>query len=365
MIIDYDRLNDRVEEFISLHFSNARKNSGKFYMGNKYGEAGDSLCINLNGGYRGKWTDFATSESGDVMDLIKAKFNDNIEESYKFAESFLGVLPSKTILHQRSATKTKYNQEDKSKQIKACMGEFWNKPSIALNEAKEGKPNKAMLYLKSRNLDITKLQHVSSSIRYHPKAYYGWVERLPLDFNPTMFEYKRLETGYMLYAPAMTCQINNFDGNFKGVHKTFLWYDSNNKIVKKLPVEKPKKIFGSMQGSFIYINRSINKKWADKDFDSIVIGEGVEDCLTYAIHEDPDAMVICGLNIGNLKNIQFPPCVKHVFFIRQNPGTTGEDLLCDKTIDGWNEQYNVHIIKTRPEYKDINDMYMDIGAINA
>ncbi|MEC8543193.1 MAG: hypothetical protein VXY89_06485, partial [SAR324 cluster bacterium] len=51
-------------------FPDGRIESGHFKIGSLDGEAGRSLSVILNGDRAGMWTDFATSDHGDLLDLI-------------------------------------------------------------------------------------------------------------------------------------------------------------------------------------------------------------------------------------------------------------------------------------------------------
>jgi hypothetical protein len=60
---------DRLETMLQEFFPQGRFRGGKFYVGDVDGAAGKSLVVELDGAKRGLWTDFATGDGGDVIDL--------------------------------------------------------------------------------------------------------------------------------------------------------------------------------------------------------------------------------------------------------------------------------------------------------
>ncbi|MDH5528262.1 MAG: hypothetical protein OEY97_13270, partial [Nitrospirota bacterium] len=62
-------LSDRLESMLAYLFPNGTTRNGTFQVGDLQGSKGNSLSVELTGGRRGLWTDFATGEGGDVIDL--------------------------------------------------------------------------------------------------------------------------------------------------------------------------------------------------------------------------------------------------------------------------------------------------------
>lgn len=60
---------DRLESALAYLFPNGTTRNGTFQVGDLMGSKGDSLSVALSGDKRGLWTDFATGEGGDVIDL--------------------------------------------------------------------------------------------------------------------------------------------------------------------------------------------------------------------------------------------------------------------------------------------------------
>ncbi|MDH5528279.1 MAG: AAA family ATPase [Nitrospirota bacterium] len=62
-------LSDRLESMLAYLFPNGVTRNGTFQVGDLHGSKGNSLSVELAGDKRGLWTDFATGEGGDVIDL--------------------------------------------------------------------------------------------------------------------------------------------------------------------------------------------------------------------------------------------------------------------------------------------------------
>ena len=60
---------DRVEAVLLYLYPQGRIRGAKFYVGDVDGSAGKSLVVELGGARRGLWTDFATGDGGDLIDL--------------------------------------------------------------------------------------------------------------------------------------------------------------------------------------------------------------------------------------------------------------------------------------------------------
>jgi twinkle protein len=68
-----------------------RKKGPEWKAGSVAGESGDSLSVRLSGPKAGVWSDFATGESGDLLDLWAACRGQSIAEAINDAKAFLGI----------------------------------------------------------------------------------------------------------------------------------------------------------------------------------------------------------------------------------------------------------------------------------
>jgi len=71
-----------------------KKHGAEWKAGSKSGEAGNSLSVRLTGAKAGVWKDFATGESGDLLDLFMAVHGYSFPEALADAKRFLNVVDS-------------------------------------------------------------------------------------------------------------------------------------------------------------------------------------------------------------------------------------------------------------------------------
>ena len=65
-------LAERLEALVRELLPDGRREGHEWLVGNVHGERGSSLGVHLSGPKTGVWCDFATGESGDALDLVKA-----------------------------------------------------------------------------------------------------------------------------------------------------------------------------------------------------------------------------------------------------------------------------------------------------
>lgn len=85
------QLAQRAEDIVRTLFPAGKRHGSEWCVGNISGEAGTSLKIHLKGTKAGVWSDFATGESGDLLDLWAKKNNLSIGQALKQTCDYLGI----------------------------------------------------------------------------------------------------------------------------------------------------------------------------------------------------------------------------------------------------------------------------------
>lgn len=85
------RLAQQADNFARFLFPLGKKSGNEWCVGNLQGESGSSLKINLKGTKAGVWCDFATGQSGDLIDLWAHKEGVSILEAMKGVKAYLGI----------------------------------------------------------------------------------------------------------------------------------------------------------------------------------------------------------------------------------------------------------------------------------
>lgn len=85
------RLAERAEEVAAYLLPGGRRQGREFCAGSTAGEKGDSLKVCIAGGKAGVWSDFATGEAGDLLDLWCAVRGLALPETLSEARAYLGI----------------------------------------------------------------------------------------------------------------------------------------------------------------------------------------------------------------------------------------------------------------------------------
>ena len=83
---------------LSLHILPAARPSGGYWqVGNVEGDAGRSLYVHRHGVKAGRWTDEATGQFGDPLDLVNAALfgGQDLRAAYAWACDWLGLNPAR------------------------------------------------------------------------------------------------------------------------------------------------------------------------------------------------------------------------------------------------------------------------------
>lgn len=87
-------LADRAGDVAAHLLPGGKKHGREWKAGSVSGEAGQSLSVCLSGDKRGVWADFASGDSGDLLDLWVACRCSSMAEAIREAKSFLGIRDS-------------------------------------------------------------------------------------------------------------------------------------------------------------------------------------------------------------------------------------------------------------------------------
>jgi hypothetical protein len=210
------RLADRAEAVCRHYLSNGRRQGNYWTVGDVRNTPGRSMFVRLKDtakGSAGRWTDAATGEHGDLLDVVREAlgliaFGDVAKE----ARAFLGVS------HESARTPTPAHQSTHTPAGSTEAG----RRLFAMSQPING--TVAETYLRGRG--ITAL-HATGALRFHPRCYYR-----PDDDRPT-------ETW-----PAMIAAVTDFDGRLTGVHRTWLAPDGTGKA----PIDTPSSAQPKKQG---------------------------------------------------------------------------------------------------------------------
>ena len=314
------RLGENAEAVCRHYLSNGRREGHYWMVGDKGNAPGRSLYLRLVDGdgrrTAGKWTDAATGERGDLLDIIAANCaHRNLAETLAEARRFLSLPPS-------DAGK----QGPRPRPRRAPAGS----PEAAARLWAASKPiagTPVRTYLAGRAL-----RHVGDvpALRCHPHCYYRRSEEDGPSVKPAY--------------PAMIAAVTDLGGSLMGVHRT--WLDPHRST--KAPVAYPRRAMGHLLG------HGVRFGLADE---VMAFGEGVETMLT--LREIAPALpLIAGLSAAHLAALEFPAPLRRLYVARERDaaGRAAFAALAERAV-----QLGIDILPLDPALDDLNSDLMQMG----
>lgn len=94
------QLAQRAEDVARKLYPDGKKQGSEWCVGNVHGDGGKSLKIHLRGTKAGVWSDFATGEGGDLLDLWAMKHGISISQALRETCEYLGIKAQKFEGHK-------------------------------------------------------------------------------------------------------------------------------------------------------------------------------------------------------------------------------------------------------------------------
>jgi hypothetical protein len=230
---------------VSRHYLSNGKRHGRYWLvGDVHNTPGRSMFVRLQDspkGPAGKWTDAATGEHGDLLDIVRESlglrdFRAVAEEARRFLK--LPRAEPERVSKPARPTVAAGSQEA-ARRLFAISGPI------------EG--TVVETYLQRRGIAHV---HHGGSLRFHPRCYYRPDEHLPTETWP-----------------AMIAGVTDLDGRITGVHRTWLDPDGFDRVrLGKAPIDTPRRAMGDLLGNAV--------RFGVADDDVLVAGEGIETMLS-------------------------------------------------------------------------------------
>ena len=307
----------REAEAVCRHYlSNGRREGSYWLVGDVRNTPGRSMFVRLKGqesgrGAAGKWTDAATGEHGDLLDVIRESsglldFRDVADE----ARRFLSLPRSGPELSPKPARPPAQTGSPEAARRLFAMSQ-----PIARTLAET--------YL--RNRGITAL-HEDGALRFHPRCYYR-----PDEDSPT-------ETW-----PAMIARVTELDGRITGAHRTWLDPDGYDRVrLGKAPIDTPRRAMGELLGNAV--------RFGVAD-DVLAAGEGIETMLSLRCVL-PTLPMVAALSANHLAALLLPLSLRRLYLAR-DADTVGEAAAV--TLTERAEAVGIEAIALSPRLGDFNE----------
>jgi len=310
----------RDAEGVCRHYlSNGRRQGRYWTVGDVRNTPGRSMFVRLSGpesgrGAAGHWTDAASAEHGDLLDVIREScgfidFRDVTEEARRFL-SLPRAEPRGTPKPVRTPVPA-------------------GSPQAAQRLFAMSQPIRRTLveaYLHHRGIAHV---HHGGSLRFHSRCYYR-----PDDGSPT-------ETW-----PAMIAAVTDLSGAITGAHRTWLAPDG----LGKAPVETPRRAMGGLLG------HAVRFGVAD---DVVAVGEGIETMLSLRCML-PAMPMAAALSANHLAAFLLPLTLRRLYIAR-DADAAGDMALA--TLTERAEAAGIEALALSPRMGDFNEDLRALGRV--
>ncbi|SMH27929.1 DUF7146 domain-containing protein [Mesorhizobium australicum] len=272
------RLGRQAEAVCRHYLSNGRRQGRYWTVGDVRNTPGRSMFVRLSGpesgpGAAGHWTDAATAEYGDLLDVIRealglVDFKDVAEEARRFL-SLPHPEPDKTRTPTgRAPGMASSGSPEAARRL------------FAMSQPVGG----TLVETYFRNRGITAL-HETTSLRFHPRCYYR-----PDEHSPTEIW------------PAMVASVTDLAGRQTGAHRTWLSPDGSGKA----PVKTPRRAMGDLLGHAVRFGVAGRV---------LAAGEGIETVLSPRMVL-PQMPMLAALSAAHLAACRFPATLRRLYVLR-------------------------------------------------
>jgi len=306
-------------ESVCRHYLPAGRREGSYWIvGDLQNNPGRSLFVRLTGpasgpGAAGKFTDGATGEHGDLLDIIRertgiSRFPDLLAEARAHLGRPQPVVPDRPVQGKAKAP--------------------GGTPAAAARLFAASVPVAGTLadtYLRSRGLTQGSMM---SALRFHPKCWHR-------DEGQTRSTTR----------PALIAAVTDGAGLCQGVHRTWLAPDGQGKA----RVETQRRAMGHLLGNAVRLT-------PHDDF--LVVGEGIETMLSL-VEAMPDLPAWAALSSGHLGAVLLPEGVQRLYIAidRDPAGRAAAERLSARATE-----LRIAVRVLEPRLGDFNDDLRANGA---
>jgi hypothetical protein len=307
----------RQAEAVCRHYLSAGQRQGNYWqVGDARNTPGRSMFVRLKDspkGLAGKWTDAATAEHGDLLDVIREScglidFADVADEARQFLS-----LPHP---EPDPPPKKRAAAPAPSGSVEAARRLFGMSQPISGTLVQS--------YLRERG--ITDLRG-TGNLRFHPRCYY----------RPD--EHSHTETW-----PAMIAAVTDLAGKITGAHRT--WLDPQRR--DKAPLDTPRRAMGDLLGNAVRFGAG---------GEVMAAGEGIETVLSVR-QVLPDMPMLAALSAAHLAAVLFPDALRRLYILRDDDpaGDGARDRLVERT-----NAAGIEAIVISPQLGDFNEDLRALG----
>ncbi|MBY3136507.1 DUF7146 domain-containing protein [Rhizobium laguerreae] len=305
-------------EAVCHHYLSAGRRAGNYWLvGDVGNNKGRSLYVRLTGPRAGRWTDAATGQFGDLLDLVRetcglVDFRDVAEE----ARHFLSLPQPEPVSDLRGdvshASPVERPATERARRL------FRTTQPLA--------GTLADIYLRERGI-LRASTH--AALRFHPSCYY-----------------RDIVAGRTTSYPALIAAVTDDAGAITGIHRTYLSSGPGPNGVGKAKVDDPRRALGGLLGNGVRFRYPVTDP-----VPVLAAGEGIETMLSLS-HVMPGMPMVAALTANHLAGLHFPPGCRRIYI------AADADAAGRHGIEGLSRRAQAHGILPlvlSPELGDFND----------
>lgn len=317
------RLGEHAEAVCREYLSNGHRSGNYWMVGDVHNTRGRSMHVRLRAnakGPAGRWVDQATSEFGDLLDVIREScglvdFRDIADEARRFLSLPLPPpQPAPQPIGARRQLGAARGSPDAARRL------------FAMSQQIVG--TRAERYLAGRGILLSAHER---ALRFHPGCYYR-------DFV----------TGETRTLPALIAAVTSFDGQITGLQRT--WLDPSGQ--GKAQLADPRRSLGHLLGNAIWLGLE-----SGAPVPVVAAGEGFETMASLKVVM-PALPVAAATSANHLAGLTFPPGCRRLYIAADADaaGRHGIERLSQRAgVAG------ILALVLRPQLGDFNDDLRHLG----
>ena len=315
----------RHAEAVCRHYLRAGRKEGRYWLvGDTSGAPGRSLYVRLVGpesgkGAAGHWSDAATDEHGDLLDLIALNRGlTSVRDAMDEARAFLSLpLPDIATPSPARSLPAPRGSSDAARRL------------FAMSRPIAG--TLADAYLRHRGVDPAVVD--AGALRFHPRCYYRESDEAPTRTFP-----------------ALIAAATDGAGRVSGVHRT--WLDPHH-VGEKAPVTSPRRAMGDLLGSGVRFGMH-----ADTSLSILAAGEGLETIMSLRMVM-PGMPMIAGLSANHLAALLLPSSLGRLYIAidADRAGRRGMERLSRRA-----RESGIEVLTLSPRLGDFNEDLRRLGV---
>lgn len=318
------RLGEDAEAVCREYLSNGHRAGNHWIVGDVRNTRGRSMHVRLRPtakGPAGKWVDEATSEFGDLLDVIREscgliEFRDVADEARRFLAMPRPQPQTHDVQHQPAAAQ---GSPDAARRL------------FAMSQPIAG--TLAERYLVGRGILLAASER---ALRFHPGCYY-----------------RDLRTGETLTLPALLAAVSGLDGRITGLQRTYLSSGLDpSGPVSKAQLADPRRSLGNLLGNGIWLGLE-----PGTPVPVMAAGEGFETMASLRTVM-PSLPVAAATSANHLAGLTFPPGCRRLYIAADADaaGRHGIERLSQRAGEA-----GILAMVLRPRLGDFNDDLRHLG----